>query len=488
MEKAAHETLPKRNRPQPGWFKQNEVRLKSLTKKRSSALSLKSSRPTRPSSQRLRKIGKELKSAINTAKNIWITSTCDKLNKYASSRKGTKECWDTVRILKKGLHKPETSNEKMMRKEDGTRCKSCEENAQFFKEHFKKLYERVSICDRSVLELLQQEPVISGVDHPPTNEESLISGNSLENNAPGESGLTSQMFKAIVSNNQTLQLLRSIIPDFWENEFPPDQWETGLQKIFPKKGDLSQPGNYRGMMLLEVAYKIIANIVHSRLVPITEKLDHESQSGFRPGRNCADAVFTVKLAIKKRREHCNETWIIFLDLVKAFDRVPRHLLWIILERFGFPPKIITIMKSLHKNVIVKFAVGIVMPILSSIIGVKQGNILGPILFTIFIAAIMISWRKMYDRPLCIFRTKKDLILTGHRSTTKGIDFSLSDSEYADDTAVLFDSRETLETFSPLLINHFEKVRMEVHVGHCDQPNKPSTTKVLFVSSPPSSYA
>ena len=88
MEKAAHETLPKRNRPQPGWFKQNEVRLKSLTKKRSSALSLKSSRPTRPSSQRLRKIGKELKSAINTAKNIWITSTCDKLNKYASSRKG----------------------------------------------------------------------------------------------------------------------------------------------------------------------------------------------------------------------------------------------------------------------------------------------------------------------------------------------------------------------------------------------------------------
>ena len=373
----------------------------------------------------------------------------------------------------------------MMRKEDGTRCKSSEENAQFFKEYFKKLYERVSICDRSVLELLQQEPAISGVDHPPTNEEILKSGNSLKNNPPGEPGLTSQMFKAIVSNNKTLQLLRSITLDFWENELPPDQWETGLLKIFPKKGDLSQPGNYRGIMLLDVAYKIIANIVQSRLVPIAEKLDHKSQSGFRPGRNCADAVFTVKLAIKKRREHCNETWIIFLDLVKAFDRVPRHVLWVILERFGFPPKIITIMKSLHKNVIVKF---IVTRILSSIIGVKQGNILGPILFTIFIAAIMISWRKMYDRPLRIFRTKKDLILTGHRSTTKGIDFSLSDSEYAHDTAVLFDSRETLETFSQLLINHFEKFRMEVHVGHCDQPNKPSKTKVLFVSSPRSSYA
>ena len=79
-------------------------------------------------------------------------------------------------------------------------------------------------------------------------------------------------------------------------------------------------------MLLEVAYKIIAKIVHSRLVPIAEKFDHESQSSFRPRRGCVDVVFTAKLAMKKRREHCNETWIIFLDLVKAFHRVPRDLL------------------------------------------------------------------------------------------------------------------------------------------------------------------
>ena len=60
-------------------------------------------------------------------------------------------------------------------------------------------------------------------------------------------------------------------------------------------------------MLLEVAYKIIAKIVHSRLVPIAEKLDHESQSRFRPARGCTDAAFAVKLAMKKRGEHCNET-------------------------------------------------------------------------------------------------------------------------------------------------------------------------------------
>ena len=63
--------MPKRDRPQSGWFKQNEVSLMSLIEKRNSALSLKISRPKKSSSQRLRKMRKELKSAIDTAKNKW---------------------------------------------------------------------------------------------------------------------------------------------------------------------------------------------------------------------------------------------------------------------------------------------------------------------------------------------------------------------------------------------------------------------------------
>ena len=115
------------------------------------------------------------------------------------------------------------------------------------------------------------------------------------------------MFKVIVSNIQTFQLLRSVILDSWENKLPPDQWKVGLLKIIYKKGHLIQLGdNNRGIMLLEVSYKIIAKIVYSRLLPIAEKLYHESQSRFRPGRGCADTVFTVKIAMKKRREPCNK--------------------------------------------------------------------------------------------------------------------------------------------------------------------------------------
>ena len=118
------------------------------------------------------------------------------------------------------------------------------------------------------------------------------------------------------------------------------------------------------------------------------------------------------MALKKRREHGLESWVLFLDLVKAFDRVPRWMLWEVLKKFGVPMRIINLIKALHERVNVKFNVEGITHTIKSVIGVKQGDILGPILFTFYAAAIMISWRKVFDGPVSIFRTKPDFVMTG----------------------------------------------------------------------------
>ena len=61
--------------------------------------------------------------------------------------------------------------------------------------------------------------------------------------------------------------------------------------------------NYRGITLLEIAYKFIAITLHWRVLPIEESLDYEPQGGFRPGRGYMDATFIIKPAIKKHGEH-----------------------------------------------------------------------------------------------------------------------------------------------------------------------------------------
>ena len=483
MKKAAKDILPRKPRPQPDWFAANEDRLLKLIDTRNSALKAKINRPTRQSIKNLRVARKNLSSAITIAKDKWITSKINVLNDSDASKKGTKICLDSIKSLKQGLTKPRQVHEKMMTKSDGSKCKSAEENADVFKVHFEQLYDRKPTFDPNALDLLEQHPVKEGVDHLPTDQEIRKAVSRLKNNAPGETGITSQMFKSIIEDPETFTLLRNVVTDLWNTENPPSEWDIGLLKILPKKGDLSKPGNYRGIMLLEVSYKIVAIIIHERLQPIVNSIDHESQCGFRPGRGCQDAIFTVKLAMKKRREHNSETWILFLDLVKAFDRVPRELLWGVLEKFGVPLKIVRILKSLHQNFKVNFEVDNVSHSINCTIGVKQGDILGPVLFVMYIAAIMITWRKRYDRPLCIFRTKNDFRMTGRRYNAKGTDFAIPDSEYADDTAALFTSRQDAEIYIPPLFNHFLSFGMEVHAGDDSQPEKPSKTEILYVSGP-----
>ncbi len=108
----------------------------------------------------------------------------------------------------------------------------------------------------------------------------------------------------------------------------PKEWEIGILSILSKKGDPSKPGNYRGIMMIEVGYKILGLILLAHWKPIKEStsLDNKFQNGFRCLLGTVDSVFIVKQLIKKISEHGLPTWLLLIDFVEAFDRVPRELL------------------------------------------------------------------------------------------------------------------------------------------------------------------
>ena len=74
---------------------------------------------------------------------------------------------------------------------------------------------------------------------------------------------------------------------FWETGLVPipSEWEIGKLKILPKKGDLTNPGNHRVIMMLEVSYKIGANILKSGLLSSHSRLLSEKTEStvWRPG-------------------------------------------------------------------------------------------------------------------------------------------------------------------------------------------------------------
>ena len=134
-------------------------------------------------------------------------------------------------------------------------------------------------------------------------------------------------------------------------------WLSAMIKLLPKKGDLSLCKNWRAICLLDVASKIFSRILVVRMQTVQEKYGLEEQSGFRGLRGTIDGLFSVSVALQKRKEHNLDTWALFIDLVKAFDSVSREALFLILLRFGMPPHFVNLVARLHTGAVVKFMVG-----------------------------------------------------------------------------------------------------------------------------------
>ena len=88
-----------------------------------------------------------------------------------------------------------------------------------FKSHFEKLYGKEPSYDRTVLDLLDQLSIQQNFDTPPTDNDIKTAVQGLRNKAPGDSGITPRMLKAIIKDERLNNIFKDIILDFWENEF-----------------------------------------------------------------------------------------------------------------------------------------------------------------------------------------------------------------------------------------------------------------------------
>jgi hypothetical protein len=139
----------------------------------------------------------------------------------------------------------------------------------------------------------------------------------------------------------------------------------------------------------------------------------EAQTGFRDQRGTIDGLFTTFMSLHKRREHGLETWALFIDLVKAFDTVPREALFAVLRRFGIPDHFVNVIIRLHENALIKVKIGSVEEKVKSSIGVRQGSCEGPVLFLFIMQAAMETMQWPVPKPQ--FRTRADGVTSGERS-------------------------------------------------------------------------
>ena len=103
----------------------------------------------------------------------------------------------------------------------------------------------------------------------------------------------------------------------------PEFWKVIKVILLFKKGDSTLSQNYRPISLLPVGYKVLAALIHQRLIMggVDGKIT-ASQFGFRPKRNCMEALMVVRRMIDAANEDKHHgLLVVFLDWAKAFDRI-----------------------------------------------------------------------------------------------------------------------------------------------------------------------
>ena len=222
---------------------------------------------------------------------------------------------------------------------------------------------------------------------PITEEEILKSVRALKTSkAAGFDNLPPGIFKHGI--DIILPLVTRLFNRLFDlGEFPED-W--GFSYIVPihKKGDKNCVENYRGISLLHIFGKIYTSIINRRLIFATNlySMISESQAGFREGYSTIDNIFILQSIISKYlSKRGGKLYVGFVDFKAAFDSVHRDKLWSALNRYGIKGKLLMSIKAVYKSVksCVKIQ-GSFTEIFDCHVGLRQGCMISPILFSLFI--------------------------------------------------------------------------------------------------------
>ena len=440
---ATENTVGHSKRKHQDWFDDNNEPICSLIEEKRKAHTLLLACPTsaerRDNFTRLRNLAQ---SSIREMKDGWWRRKATEIQ-AAADRNDPKAFFEAIKLV----YGPPHSRTLPLRGIDGTLITSRSGIQERWAVHFKDLLNRDTDVNAEVISQIPQHPTIEQLDLPPSLHEIETAIKKTKNGkSPGPDGLPGEVFK--FGGPLLCTHVHAIFCKVWANEVIPAEWKDADIITIYKKGDRTDCGNYRGISLLAAIGKIFARVLLQRLSnQVAEAILPETQCGFRPNRSTTDMVFAARQIQEKCREQNKGLYFAFFDLTKAFDTVNREALWKILARYGCPTKFINLVKLLHEGMQGRVKSDNALSEAFNITnGVKQGCVLAPSLFGIYLTAVIQEALGNNNRGIYIrYRSDGKLFnLSRLRANTKVRRELVKELMFADDCAIAAHTEQDIQ--------------------------------------------
>ncbi|KAL5153826.1 LINE-1 retrotransposable element ORF2 protein [Glycine soja] len=200
--------------------------------------------------------------------------------------------------------------------------------------------------------------------------------------AVGPDNIPIEVWKTL--GDRGLKWLTELFNEIMRSKHMPEEWRRStLVPIYKNKGDIQNCANYRGIKLMSHTMKLWERVIERRLRKETQVT--ENQFGFMPGRSTMEAIYLLRRVMEQYRMAQQDLHLIFIDLEKAYDRVPREILWKALEKKGVRVAYIQAIQDMYDRVSTSVRTqGGESDDFPIAIGLHQGSTLSPYLFTLIL--------------------------------------------------------------------------------------------------------
>jgi hypothetical protein len=373
----------------------------------------------------------EYKKAKKSAKQAVAVAQKEASNKLMKEMEADVRSRKMFKVAKQSVKdRKDVTGNGCVRDRFGKLCVDERERAQAWKDHMEKVMNEENEWDRDV-----EVDVVQGPIEKVTlaEVEKAIKAMKL-GKAAGASAVSAEHIKA--SGMIGTEVMMRIANRVLDGEGIPDDWKHSvLVPLYKGKGDVRDCGAYRGVKLLEHGMKVVERVLEGRLRNAVTV--NEMQCGFMPGRGTVDALFMTRMLQEKYGKKKRKLYMCFVDLEKAFDRVPRKVIEWALRKKGVNERLVRAVMQLYEGASTMVKVGNGMSDAFSVgVGVHQGSVLSPLLFAIVMDVVC-------------------------GDVMEGLLFEIL---YADDLVLMADSMEELQVKFYKWKSAIEKKGLKVNMG------------------------